>query len=195
MNLIVIAGMPATGKSTVAEAVCKKLQYPVFEKDGIKEKLFDTVGFDCYAEKRALDHAANAVLLHVLEEEMKAGRSVIAVNNFDTASCEKLSALLEKYSAKCLIIFMSGDENVLCERYAERDRRHARHLGHIVQEHYPLREGDSPDHIMTPEEFHEKFVLRGMTELKLEGCRLDVDTTDLAAVNIDNILKFIEENL
>ena len=55
MNVIILAGMPATGKSTLAAKLQQKFCYPILEKDFIKEGLFDTLGFSCYAEKRALD--------------------------------------------------------------------------------------------------------------------------------------------
>ena len=46
-NIIIIAGMPASGKSTAAARVSQALGYPVLEKDAIKEELFDTIGFTC----------------------------------------------------------------------------------------------------------------------------------------------------
>lgn len=195
MNLIIVAGMPATGKTTIVNSLQKEFSYPVFEKDLIKEELFDTIGFECYAEKRALDHAANASLLYVIESELKAGRSIFVVNNFDTSSNERLNEFISEYKPNCVTIFLTGEEKVLYERYVERDKNHARHLGHIVQEHYPLHEGDSPDYTMTPEEFNEKFVKRGMTEFSVPGNRLNVDATDFAKVDIKKIVDFIKENL
>ena len=44
MDLIIIAGMPASGKSTVAEKLSRIFGYPVLEKDALKEELFDTIG-------------------------------------------------------------------------------------------------------------------------------------------------------
>ena len=89
-NLIIIAGMPATGKTTVSKALQKYFDYPIVEKDLIKEELFDTLGFENYQQKRNLDHASNAALLYILEEELRAGRSLMVVNNFDQKSAERL---------------------------------------------------------------------------------------------------------
>ena len=195
MNLIILAGMPATGKSTVAASLSTAFGYPILEKDNIKEGLFDTLGFENYGQKRALDHAANDVLLRVLEAMLKADNSLIVDNNFDTASTEKLCALLEAYQPNCVTIFLRGDPQVLYERYALRDNLHKRHLGHVLQDHYPPREGDSLYYTMTPEEFDEKFFKRGMAQFKCPGERIDVDMTDFSKVSLAALCGQVKELL
>ena len=41
MNVIIVAGMPASGKTTFVNKLSKALGYPVLEKDAIKEELPD----------------------------------------------------------------------------------------------------------------------------------------------------------
>ena len=79
MNLIIIAGMPATGKSTLARSLSEAFSFPILEKDDIKEEMFDTVGYRDLAEKRALDVAANAILLRCSEAVLSKGQH--CVNN------------------------------------------------------------------------------------------------------------------
>ena len=43
MNIIILAGMPATGKSTLAAKLQQKFGYPILEKDYIKEGLFEKI--------------------------------------------------------------------------------------------------------------------------------------------------------
>ena len=45
MFCILVTGIPAAGKSTMAKFLGEQLQLPVLSKDGIKELLYDTVGF------------------------------------------------------------------------------------------------------------------------------------------------------
>ena len=52
MNIIIVAGMPASGKTTFVNKLSKELGFPVLEKDAIKEELFDVIGFQNYAQKR-----------------------------------------------------------------------------------------------------------------------------------------------
>jgi predicted kinase len=191
MNMIVLTGMPASGKSTVAAKLADALSLPVLAKDEFKEALFDTIGFSCYAEKRKLDHAANAVLLKAAEAMLRSGQSVILDNNFDGAAAEALNALTERMGARCVTVFFGGDTEAFYRRYVERDRLHLRHLGHVVQEHYPLHEGDSPDHDMTREEFREKFEKRGMADVRLNGIRIEIDATEPATIDTDRLIQEI----
>lgn len=195
MDVIIIAGMPASGKSTLARKIGAALGYPILEKDELKEEIFDTVGFSSYAEKRKIDHAATAVLLRAFESLLAGGTSVILVNNFDTASAERLGGMLARYDCRTVTVFLGGDNDVFYRRYVERDRLRLRHVGHAVQEHYPLRDGESPDYEMTREEFAEKFEKRGMGDFRCAGARIDLDATDPAAIDAERLVSRIRELL
>ena len=62
MALILISGMPASGKSTMAVHLSRELGIPMFSKDAIKERLYDSVGFHSRAEKVQLGVAAMHIL-------------------------------------------------------------------------------------------------------------------------------------
>ena len=51
MYCILVTGIPAAGKSTMAETLSKRLKLPVISKDTIKELLFDNVGFQSREQK------------------------------------------------------------------------------------------------------------------------------------------------
>lgn len=191
MNLIVLAGMPASGKSTVAKKISKAFGLPILEKDALKEEIFDTIGFTNYPEKRKTDHAANAVLLRCTQALLENGQSAILDNNFDIDSAKRLDEMINKYQCNCITVFFGGDTEAFYQRYVERDRLHLRHLGHVLQEHYPPRPGDSLDYTMTRSEFKEKFESRGMTQFNCSGARIDIDATDPQKIDIDGLIEQI----
>ncbi len=191
MHIIVLAGMPASGKSTVAKALSRAFDLPVLEKDALKEAIFDTMGFSNYAEKRKTDHAANAVLLKCAKALLENGRSMILDNNFDTISAKALDALVNEYDCRCVIVFFGGDNDAFFHRYVERDRKKLRHLGHVLQDRYPPQPGDSLEHDMTREEFREKFETRGIGQFECTGERIELDATDPAKIDIDALIEKI----
>ena len=195
MNVIILAGMPATGKSTLAAKLQKKFGYPILEKDYIKEGLFDTLGFSCYAEKRALDVASNEVLLRWMGAMIKAGQSMIIDNNFDADSAKKLGQLLADNHCKVVTVFMNGDPQVLYERYVQRDSQGLRHLGHAMQTHYPPLEGEDTTFHMTREGFDQRFLRLGMDKLSWGGKQILVDATVLENVDADQIIEEISSKL
>lgn len=177
-NFIIIAGMPASGKTTFARVLSEALGYPVLEKDALKEELFDVIGFQNYSQKRLMDTAATAVLLRCADGLLECGQSLILVNNFRKDAKETVENLLHRHACRCAFVFFGGDGDVFYQRYVDRDNRGERHLGHVLQEHYPPWPGDALTHTMTREEFAEKFEKLGMQEFSIDGVRpILVDAT------------------
>ena len=196
MELIILAGMPASGKTTFVKQLSNALGYPVLEKDAIKEELFDTIGFQNYAQKRLMDTAATAVLLRCVDALLESGQSLIAVNNFRKDAEPAVEALLKKHHCRCVFIFFGGDGDVFYQRYVERDNRGERHLGHVLQEHYPPLPGDALTHTMTREEFAEKFEKLGMNEFHISGIhRIDVDATYPENIDAEALIQTIRDAL
>ena len=195
MYLIVLAGMPASGKSTVAKKLKEAFHLPVLEKDALKEAIFDTMGFSNYPEKRKTDLAANAVLLRCARAMMENGQSMILDNNFDLASAKELDEMVRVFQYHCITVFFGGDTEAFFQRYVERDRKGLRHLGHVLQDRYPPQPGDALSHDMTREEFREKFEKRGMTQFQCTGDRIDLDATDPAKIDVDVLIAQIQTML
>ena len=183
MDLIILSGLPASGKSTVARALQGAFPYPILEKDRIKECLFDTLGFQSHEEKRRLDAAAARILLQTAEDILTAGGSVILDNNFDTAAGEALRELQAHLSPRSVTVLLTADENTLYERYLARDLAHTRHPGHAVSDRYPPLPGDPEVAPLEREGFAQRYLSRGMGQVNWDGPVLTVDTTDLAALD------------
>ena len=196
MELIILAGMPASGKTTFSKKLNKALGYPVLEKDEIKEELFDVIGFENYAQKRLMDTAATAVLLRCADSLLSGCQSLIMVNNFREDAKPAVESLLEKHQCKAVFIFFGGDGDVFYKRYVERDNLHLRHLGHVLQEHYPPHPGDALEYTMTREEFAEKFEKLGMNEFHINGiARIDVDATYPEQIDVEMLIDQIKAHL
>lgn len=193
--MIILAGMPASGKTFVSQRIASALGVPLVAKDRFKESLFDTLGWKEYPEKRRLDYAANAVLLDAVEIMLENGISVLIDDNFDEVATKRVNELIDSYKVNCVTVFFDGDADAFYRRYIERDNAHARHLGHIIQDHYPPFPGECTDYEMTREEFRQKFEFRGIKDFRCHGKRIDIDATDPTTIDVDKLIGDIRKML
>ena len=137
MYCILVAGMPASGKSTIAVRISESLGIPMLSKDSIKEVLFDDLGFHSRAEKVQLGTAAMHILYYAAAQLMKVGKPFILENNFEDASIPGIMALLETHHYTAVTVRLTGDPEVIYRRFAARDLSDTRHRGHVVNDCYP----------------------------------------------------------
>ena len=68
MYCILVTGIPAAGKSTMAKYLAEHLSMPMISKDRIKELLFETVGFRSREEKVKLGIASMNIMYDMAEQ-------------------------------------------------------------------------------------------------------------------------------
>jgi predicted kinase len=84
--LVVVTGPPASGKSTIADALRARLGFPLIAKDSLKEVLGEALHVEGRADSQRLGGAIFFVLAHVVHELLAHGVSVIAEGNFHAES-------------------------------------------------------------------------------------------------------------
>ena len=76
-TLILLAGYPATGKSTFCRELLKRHpELPVIAPDDIKEQVWDEFGFDSAEEKAKLEKVVWERYYKKLDECMSRGRAL-----------------------------------------------------------------------------------------------------------------------
>lgn len=190
---ILIAGLPATGKSTFASLLTRELGIPCISKDAIKESLFDTLGFQSRAEKVKLGEAAYRILLDQAESMLKNGLTVALENNFEDSSRAPLMEMLGRTGAKPVTVLFDGDIAAIHARFLKRDQSPERHRGHVVNTRYPETE-PAPYTPLSLEAFAAGMEARGYRRFDIGGAKLIVDTTDIDSVDWMNVLNWVKEN-
>jgi thymidylate kinase len=159
---VVVSGLAASGKTSVARPLAEALGVPLISKDAIKEALFDAVGFGGWEWSKTLSRAADAAMVRIGQDLDGA-----VLDNFWYA--ETVDDLLAPLPRPIVEVFCRCDPDVAFERFSGRDR----HPGHVD------RDGD-------PELVRTSFASRSrMFPLRILGPVVEVDTArpvDVASV-------------
>ena len=182
--VIIITGMPATGKTTTGIKIAEKLRIPFFSKDQIKEILFDAISNKnaTYEDKRKIGFASYDILYHNIEVLMKVGCTFILESNFVKQSSDILKKLISNYNYNSITIRFETDLKILHKRFLMRENTSERHQG--------LVSNGAFDDFETFTKLSEKC-----KEFKINDNELIVDTTDFSNINIDEIINDINRKI
>lgn len=172
--VILVNGLPATGKTTLARRLATDLRLPLLAKDDIKETLFDTLGWSDRDWSRRLGTATIALLFRLFEEQLRAGKSCIVECNFyPERDSQRFRDLQQPYRFTPFQILCETEGATLYRRYCERAQSADRHPGHV--ETQDLDE-------------HRDLLLSGHSDpLDIGGTLYTLDTTDFAAIDYDRL--------
>jgi predicted kinase len=100
--LIAMKGHPATGKSQVAEALARRLRWPLIDKDDVKDHILDVVN----ANKRSYE-----VMWQIVDTQLTLGISAIAVSPLAYPEGYTTAQILaERVNARLLVVETVLDE-------------------------------------------------------------------------------------
>ena len=180
-KLIVVTGLPATGKTWLASEIAKALNVPLFTKDQIKIELLENLGKKDREWDRQIGIAAVRLQMKLAENLLSRNCSVILESNFkEEFDAPQIRDLLEKTASNCMQIVCGAQGDVLVERFSKRESS---------TERSPLQFATNVD------EWKPKLK-KGFDEpMRLPGKIVSVDTTDFSKVDTSSILDAVGEFL
>jgi predicted kinase len=179
--LIIVTGLPCSGKTRLGREISRLHKLPFISKDGFKERLFDTLGYSDRAWSRKLGAASYEMMFYVLEELLEVGQScVLEANFYPNFHSEPLARVTQKFQTQVMQIHCVTRPEVLLERFKSRWNSGERHPGHA-------------DEVMLPE--MELLVKQKILPLELPGPVFELDTTDLANLETAALFAAIEAEL
>jgi predicted kinase len=179
--LIIISGPPCSGKTALGRWLAHELTLPLFHRDGFKEVLFDSLGWRDLDWSQQLGGASYALLYYVTGLLLQAERSIIIESNFDPQfDTQGLRSLAAQHPFSPLQIRCMADGAVLFERFKQRVHSGTRHPGHLDDLNIPVYEPISREGPGQRNDF-----------LDIGGERIDVETTDFAALDYQHIFALV----
>jgi predicted kinase len=125
---VLVAGPPASGKSTLAAALADELALPLIAKDEIKQALMDTLGFpQTVSDSQRLGRAAVMAMFAVAE------RSPAAV--LDSTFYPYTVPALQRLRPPLIEVRCRCPREVVEARYRQRSK--SRHPGHLDDKRAP----------------------------------------------------------
>lgn len=179
MFLIIITGLPGTGKTTLGKKIAQEFHLPFICKDNFKEILFNVLGYKDREWSKKIGMASYDILYHITEENLKANKSFIVETNFDPKFAnKKFLELKEKYSFEPFQIRCIADGEILFERFKGRANSTKRHPGHVDNEN--IHEWES-------------VIKKGKIEsLEIGGNIFDIDTTDFESIDYKKLFDAVK---
>ena len=130
MRMVVIAGLPCSGKSKLAERLRAVTRWPLLAKDTYKEILFDNLGHGDRPWSKRLSATAYALLFAHADELLHFGYPCLLEGNFRFEEQQQRFERLQTRGAEFLQVYCRADAETLVARFIQRSNAATRHPGH-----------------------------------------------------------------
>lgn len=184
MNLVIVSGPAASGKSTVGRKVAQLLGYWFLSKDEIKENLFDT-------EKRTThdylwyEKRAKKLFFDRLQKAASQNESLVIESDFIATDRRKMQGLIGN---ACMVeLYCRAKGTTRLRRYIGRNEGGRRHAGHHDRRWYVMVSALA---VMDYAGVRWPFGSTGVTDNLL-----DIDTTDFSKIDYEKIAKLIKRQM
>lgn len=139
-KLIIIAGLPGTGKTTVSNELSKRLGFFCLHKDSVKESFYDSMKMSSLEESKRLGYPSVKMILDLAEENIARGVDIILESPFHMTDVGIVFAgWRERYKISILSAIMQLDEEERKKRFLARER-HRSHYDQKRTGDYPLED-------------------------------------------------------
>ena len=182
-SLVLVMGLPGTGKTTLSKKVSLALELPLISRDEIKLLIMDNVGWKDREWSKKVGKASYDILDYVLGEQLKSGTSCIIESDFDPVFAnKKFQEWQARFGFNCVQVICTAKGEVLLKRWQERAASDLRHPS-ITEGQEGLRD------------LEEAIKAGERQALDLKGTIIRVVTDDFAVVNVDAVIQEIKDSL
>lgn len=196
-TLIIMTGGPGTGKSGTADRFLKYLDNDEIVKisvDQIKEKNWDTFGFDNAEQKDRLDWWSLEEFYLTIQKCMWENKTILIEYPFYQRHKPKLEELIKETKYFAVTIYLYADMQTVYQRGFNRNQMDNRHPGHFLNQYHieiysPKLQNVVPRVEPTFEEF-TTAISHKVYNIEL-GLEIPIDVTDFSKISYELIYQKI----
>ena len=188
--LILVAGLPASGKTTIATHLAKDLGLQYVGKDQYKIEMYEKYGFSSAKEKKILNEKSEEIMYSKLYALLQNGENVV----FDKWICKdysRIDAIVKELGIEVIVIYLNCKVEVAVRRYNSRIDSGERHIGLSLKNKYPYVKGYSEVAYMTLEEMQQRDELYKEKIFGNYILEVSTDNIDESIYNYQKIKDFI----
>ncbi len=136
-KLILVGGLPGSGKTTLAKELSAKLKIACICKDDIKERLYESMGLSTLEDSKRIGKPSVAIMLYLAEQQVKNGVDIIIESPFHFSEDYPLfEAWKDKYHLELFSVICSIGPDQRKERFLTRERHHSHHDTQRASAHF-----------------------------------------------------------
>ena len=182
-TVILILGLPGSGKTTLSRKIADALLLPLLSRDELKLLVMDNVGWRDREWSKKVGKASYDLLDYIMVQQIKTKHSFIIESDFRPEfATDTFQALQHQYGFNCLQIICRARPEVLIARWQNRAQVDPRHPSNT----------EGTEGI---KDLQASIALGERQAMKLKGSVFKIDTSDFAVLDDEAIIQKVRKLL